>query len=221
MEQLLFFYTSKVGFAGFIPSLTLHLVAFYFICMLSLVSALCVVLVKNPIKSVLFLILTFFLTSGLWLFLEAEFLAILLIIVYVGAVMVLFLFAVMLLHIENSLSDNKFVKNSIFYTIVLISLVVVFLYVITTNNYMLTHIQKYTILSNYLSALSNTKELGISLYLNYLFEFEVIGILLLVGIVSAITLIFRGRQNRKSQDPSEQIEVKYSNRVGFKNGEEK
>lgn len=190
---------------------------FYVVCILSLLSAICVVVVKNPIQSVLFLIVTFFLTAFLWLILKAEFLAVLLIIVYVGAVMVLFLFAVMLLDVKDYLLDRKFINNTIFFIIVSSILLFIFLFTVQKDSSFFTTLCETTVSKDI--SINNTKELGFLLYSNYIFEFEVAGVLLLIGIISAITLIFRGKQSRKNQNVTEQIETQSSDRIDFINKE--
>jgi NADH-quinone oxidoreductase subunit J len=190
---------------------------FYVVCTLSLLSATCVVVVKNPIQSVLSLIVTFFLTAFLWLILKAEFLAVLLIIVYVGAVMVLFLFAVMLLDIKDYLLDRKFINNTIFFIVISSVLLFTFLFVVQKDSSFFTPLCETTVTTDI--SINNTKELGFLLYSNYIFEFEVAGVLLLIGIISAIALIYRGKQSRKNQNVTEQIETKNSDRINFINKE--
>ncbi len=185
---------------------------FYPIGCFSLVASLFVITFKNPIKSVLSLIVTYFLTAVLWLLLKAEFLSMLLIIVYVGAVMVLFLFVVMLLDFELLSIKSKYVKFWLVFVVVMLMLSSLLIYFIFKNLDNFSYLINFNV--NFLVT-SNVKELGNLLYTTYLFEFEIAGFLLFVGIIAAITLLFRGGKSRKIQNPSEQINVKKEQRIFF------
>lgn len=181
---------------------------FYFFASISIFSSILVVLSKNTVQSVLFLILSFVSTACLWLLLEAEFLAIILILVYVGAVIVLFLFVVMMIdqefeikHIGVSKYSPIIIFTSLFMLIVLFKLMNPYTY------------GADIIIPEIKSNLSNVKMLGLLLYHKHLFAFELAGLLLLVGMVAAIAVSFRGKQDRLSQDISAQINVESSNRL--------
>lgn len=185
-------------------------IAFYVFASIAIFSSIMVVLSKNTVKSVLFLILSFVSTACLWLLLEAEFLAIILILVYVGAVIVLFLFVVMMIDQEFEIKKIGISKYSPI--------------IICTSLFMLaillTLMNPYTygadiIMPEIKGSGNNVKILGTLLYNRHLFVFEVAGLLLLVGMVAAIAISFRGKQDRLSQDISEQISVKSSDRLRF------
>ena len=186
---------------------------FYPLGCCALISSLFVVMLKNPIKSVLSLILTFFLTAMLWLLLKAEFLAILLVIIYVGAVLVLFLFAIMLLDFDLLYTKSKYIKFWLLFVFLFFVLFFSILYLISLsvgNNEILTEkaVSKFVFVSD-------VKLLGNLLYSTFLIEFELAGFLLLVGIIVAITLIFTGEKRRKTQSMSEQSGVKKGQRIFF------
>ena len=174
------------------------------------VSALGVVVSKNPVHSALFLVLTFFCTSAIWLMLEAEFLAITLVLVYVGAVMVLFLFVVMMLDINVTEMRKGFVSYlpvgiAFALTMLAIMVWVVGPAVVDTPalNQAVVHGADY----------SNTKELGKILYTDYVLAFEIAAVILLVAIIAAISLTLRRRPKTKYQTPGEQIKVKRDDRL--------
>ncbi len=183
-------------------------IAFYIFASISIFSSILVVLSKNTIKSVLFLILSFVSTAGLWLLLEAEFLAIILILVYVGAVLVLFLFVIMMIDQEFEIKNigiSNFspiiIFTSIFMLIMLLSLMNPYTY------------GADIIIPEIKGSISNVKVLGTLLYNNHLFVFEIAGILLLVGMIAAIAISFRGQQDRLNQDISEQVNVTAKDRL--------
>lgn len=171
----------------------------------AVIAALFVVFARNSVQAVLFLVLTFVATSAIWLILEAEFLAVSLILVYVGAVMVLFLFVVMMLDIEVSISKELHVKH---WPIAMIVALLVFavLYVGVVNDIRLN-------IAPMVSDISNIKELGLRLYTYYLYPFELAGVILLVAIIAAISLTFKGIRKRKSQNPHEQVQVLKEDRL--------
>ena len=184
-------------------------IAFYIFASISIFSSILVVLSKNTIKSVLFLILSFVSTAGLWLLLEAEFLAIILILVYVGAVLVLFLFVIMMIDQEFEIKNigiSNFspiiIFTSIFMLIMLLSLMNPYTY------------GADIIIPEIKGSISNVKVLGTLLYNNHLFVFEIAGILLLVGMIAAIAISFRGQQDRLNQDISEQVNVTAKDQIG-------
>lgn len=176
-------------------------------------SALGVVVSKNPVHSALFLVLTFFSCSAIWLMLEAEFLAITLVLVYVGAVMVLFLFVVMMLDINVAKMRERFVSYLPVGILFAVLMLAVMVWVVgpvgpdvmggAALNNAVKHAADY----------SNTEALGEVLYTDYVLAFEIAAIILLVAIVAAISLTLRRRPTTKYQTPGKQIKVKRDDRL--------
>ena len=184
--------------------------AFYLFSAILLFAAVRVITARNPVHSALFLVLAFFTAAGLWLLLEAEFLAITLVLVYVGAVMVLFLFVVMMLDINLDRLREGFWDYLPLAAIVAVLMMLEMGVVLGGKYFGLTqmptpvaHGPEY----------SNTKELGRLLYTEYVYPFEIAAVILLVAIVAAIALTLRRRKNAKSQDPAQQVRVKRQDRV--------
>ncbi len=182
---------------------------FYIFSALLLLSAGLMITVRNPVFAALFLILSFFSTSAIWLLLEAEFLAIILVVVYVGAVMVLFMFVVMMLDINLSALREGFARYLPIGGMVAISMALSMVLVINAGEFGLASdtVQRHG--ADY----SNTKELGATLYTHYLYPFEIAGAILLVAIIAAITLTMRGPRSSKAQKPGEQVAVKSTDRL--------
>ncbi len=183
---------------------------FYCFSLVAIGSAVMVVVSNNPVRSALFLVLAFFASAGLWMIAHAEFLALVLILVYVGAVMTLFLFVVMMLNLETV----KVKQQVTLYVPILLFIVglLVFLMNVATGN---DHFSSSHFLQNPVTPLnfSNTKALGAVLYTDYAYAFEVAGALLLVAIIAAVSLSHRGPRNCKSQNSREQISVRREDRV--------
>ncbi len=188
----------------------MELYIFYFFATLLVLSALMVITVKNPVMAAFYLVLCFFSTSPIWLLMEAEFLAVVLVLVYVGAVMVLFLFVVMMLDINVTTLRKGFVKNlplAILTSIAMLStLVMVF-------NSKAFSLENYAQPARKALGYNNTAELGKVLYTEYLLQFEVAAVILLVAIIAAITLTLRRRPNTKHQNIDAQVRVKAQDRV--------
>jgi len=186
--------------------MTASLLSFYIFSAVILLSSLMVISSRNPVHSVLFLILAFFNAAGLFVILHAEFLAMILIIVYVGAVAVLFLFVVMMLDFRVSLEKSnilQYMPIGIFVGMVFISELII---VLINTNLELKNIQ---ILTNPLSNfenLSNTEAIGSILYTDYILYFQVSGIILLVAMVGSIVLTLRDREGVKRQSILQQLE---------------
>lgn len=182
---------------------------FYIFSALLLLSAGLMITVRNPVFAALFLILSFFSTSAIWLLLEAEFLAITLVVVYVGAVMVLFMFVVMMLDIKLSALREGFARYLPIGGMVAISMALSMVLVINAGEFGLASdaVQRHG--ADY----SNTKELGVALYTHYLYPFEIAGAILLVAIIAAIALTMRGPRSSKAQKPGEQVLVKSTDRL--------
>jgi len=186
--------------------MTAPLLSFYIFSAVILLSALMVISSRNPVHSVLFLILAFFNAAGLFVILHAEFLAMILIIVYVGAVAVLFLFVVMMLDFKVSLEKSnilQYMPIGIFVGMVFISELII---VLINTKLELKNIQ---ILTNPLSNfenLTNTEAIGSILYTDYILYFQVSGIILLVAMVGSIVLTLRDREGVKRQSVLQQID---------------
>lgn len=183
---------------------------FYIFAAILVIAALRVITARNPVHAALFLVLSFFTAAAIWMLLEAEFLSIMLVLVYVGAVMVLFLFVVMMLDLDLDHLRKDFQKYlpvaSLIGAIIVAEMAIVLIrgFIGTT--------QPVATLSPEMAA-NNTKALGILLYSTYLFSFEVAGVILLVGIVAAVSLTLRRRKDTKTQDIAEQIRTRKEDRV--------
>jgi len=168
-----------------------------------------VITVRNPIYAALFLVLAFFTSAGLWLMLEAEFLAITLVLVYVGAVMVLFLFVVMMLDINLAPLQEGFIKYLPVGALVAL-LIVLEIGLVVGPEFGLDRIPDPT---GHAAGHSNTKELGMLLYTVYVYPFEIASAILLVAIIAAITLSHRKSRQTKYVKPEQQVHVKRADRV--------
>ena len=169
-----------------------------------------VITVRNPVHAVLFLVLAFFNSAALWLLLEAEFLAIALILVYVGAVMVLFLFVVMMLDINIAPLREGFIRY-LPVGLVVALIIVVEMGLIIGSGYFTA--ERYSLGERFPADYSNTKELGSVLYTVYVYPFEIAAAILLVAIVAAISLTMRRRADTKYQNPARQISADRRDRV--------
>ena len=182
-------------------------IVFYFFAAVLVFAAFMVVTIRNPVKAALFLVLAFFSAAGLWLLLEAEFLAIALVLVYVGAVMVLFLFVVMMLDVNLARLREGFGEYLPIGGIVAVLMVMEMAIILTVGfgqgREVVPHPADY----------SNTRELGRLLYTTYAYPFEIAAVILLAAIVAAIALTLRRRPETRYQDPSQQVRVKRSERV--------
>ena len=182
----------------------IQLLAFYLFATLTIVSALMTITAKNPVHSVLWLILAFFNAAGLMVLVGAEFIAMLLVIVYVGAVAVLFMFVVMMLNIDFAELRAGFVKNfplGILLAAVLLAEILVGLGAIGGGGVQLGAAVGSAAIP---ADISNTKAIGLLLYGKYLFLFEAAGILLLVALVGAIVLTHRKRPGVRTQNVAQQ-----------------
>jgi NADH-quinone oxidoreductase subunit J len=181
-------------------------VVFYSFGGVLLIAGLLVVTARNPVHGVLFLVLAFFTAAALWLLLRAEFLAIALVVVYVGAVMVLFLFVVMMLDINLERVREGFWRNL---PLALVVGGVMVWEMITILAFRIWGVEPRQVPANY----SNTRELGRVLYTDYAYAFEIAAVILLVAIIAAIALTLRRRKDRRHQDPSEQVRARRDERV--------
>jgi NADH-quinone oxidoreductase subunit J len=183
-------------------------VLFYVFAAVMVLSALRVITAKNPVHAALFLVLAFFNAAGIWLLLKAEFLAIVLVLVYVGAVMVLFLFVVMMLDINIDKMREGFwgylpVASAVGAVIVLEMAAVLY------------RAYNQTDLSLEAAALNigGTKELGLLIYTKYIYGFEIAAVILLVAIIAAVALTLRKRKDTKAIDPGLAVRVKRNDRL--------
>ena len=185
--------------------MSIELIIFFVFSSLLIISAIGVVTVNNPVKSAIYLVFAFFTSAVLWLLLNAEFLAIILILVYVGAVMVLFLFVVMMLDINISELKEGFVNYLPIGSLVFLITTVL---LITFFQTQFVDVDKNIINEIKIIGDDNTKNLGYLLYTEYILAVEISAIILLLGIVSAITLTHQKNPANKYQIPSEQVNIK-------------
>jgi len=182
----------------------IHKLIFYGFSFLTLLSALSVILSRNPVRAVLSLVLTFFGAAGLWLLLQAEFLGIVLILVYVGAVMVLFLFVVMMLDIEVASLKEGFTPFAGIAVLCAVLALYFMVHFVGPANFGLAD---YAAPPAVPASASDTANLAPLLYTDYVLPFELAGVLLLIAIVAAISLTFRGSEGRLKQSPDSQTRV--------------
>jgi len=190
--------------------MTFEKFVFWVLAAILVFAAFRVITVRNPVHAALHLVLAFFTSAGLWLLLEAEFLAITLVLVYVGAVMVLFLFVVMMLDINVAPLKEGFIRYLPVGATVAGLIVVEMILVVGARNFGLDEVAKPEARG---ADYSNTRELGRVLYTEYVYAFEIAAVILLVAIVAAIALTMRRRAGTKHQDPAKQVLVKRSDRL--------
>ncbi|MFO1424093.1 MAG: NADH-quinone oxidoreductase subunit J [Candidatus Competibacteraceae bacterium] len=182
---------------------------FYVFALILIFAAVRVITVRNSVHAALFLVLAFFTSAALWLLIEAEFLAITLVLVYVGAVMVLFLFVVMMLDLNVDPVREGFIQYlPVGATVAL--LIVIEMGLVVGSGYF--GVDRYSLVSH-AADYSNTKELGSVLYTFYVYPLEIASAILLVAIIAAISLTMRRRAGVKSQDPGQQVQVSRDDRV--------
>lgn len=183
---------------------------FGFFATLLLFSALMVITLRNPVQSALALVMAFIASSGLWMLLNAEFLSLILILVYVGAVMTLFLFVVMTLNLDKDIQREGFVRYLPYGIVVLTFIAGLVIYALKQQHFFSVSPD----LLNHPVSYSNIKVLGEILYTDYAYPFELAGVLLLIAIVAAISLDLRAPKGKKQQisqqiatDPKRQIRL--------------
>ena len=185
-------------------------IVFYSFAAILVYAATRVITVRNPVHAALHLVLAFFTCAALWLLLEAEFLAITLVLVYVGAVMVLFLFVVMMLDINTSPIREGFIKY-LPVGLMVAGLMLFEMYLVVRSKYFdAEHMPTPTARG---ADYSNTRELGSTLYTDYVYPFEIASVILVVAIIAAIVLTMRKRVGTKTQNPAEQVKVRSVDRV--------
>jgi len=186
-------------------------IIFYAFSLMMVAAAVAVITVRNPVYAALFLVLAFFSASAIWMLLEAEFLAIILILVYVGAVMVLFLFVVMMLDINLVPLKEGFTRY--LPAGIAVALVMAFELMVVVWSKGRFNETVFPVPPPHPEGYSNTKAVGELLFNNYLLAFEVAGVILLVAIIAAIALTLRKRTGSKRQNPSMQVRVQRDERV--------
>ncbi len=182
---------------------------FYAFAAVLLFAALRVITARNPVHSAMFLVLAFFTASAIWLLLRAEFLALTLVLVYVGAVMVLFLFVVMMLDINLDRLREGFWQYLPLGLAVGALMAAEMVAVFVGPYFKISGAGPREVAANY----SNTRELGRLLYTDYAYAFEIAAVLLLVAIIAAIAITLRGRKDVKHQNPAAQVRQRRADSV--------
>ncbi len=186
-------------------------VLFYAFSFVLVGAALGVITSRNPVYSALFLVLTFFTAASIWILLEVEFLAIVLVVVYVGAVMVLFLFVIMMLDINLVPLTEGFISYLPAGILVAAVILLELLTVLWARGRF--GADQFPAPDRHPAGYSNTREIGEWMYTQFLLPFELAGIILLVAMIAAIALTLRKRSDVRTQSPSRQVRVKRDERV--------
>ena len=184
--------------------MTFQLILFYLFAAIILYGALQTVLAKNPVHATLHLVLTFCVSAMMWLLMQAEFLGITLVVVYVGAVMVLFLFVVMMLNIDIEEMRKGFWRHAPAAMVVGVLMAVALIAVLVAPD---TALNQFGLMKDIPADYSNVRDLGIQLYTTYVWQFELAAVLLVLGMVAAIALVQRKTNKPKRQDPADQVKV--------------
>lgn len=187
--------------------MTFELFVFYLFSAVTLFSAVGVVTMRNPVYAALFLILAFFSSAATWILLEAEFLGVVLVLVYVGAVMVLFLFVIMMLDIQIDTLKEGFIRYLPVGLLVAVAVAAEMILVMKSKAFDRPIPEAAPLSAN------NTEALGEILYTEYVLPFEIAAVILVVAIIAAITLTLRRRKGVKKQNPAEQVKTKRSDRL--------
>lgn len=183
---------------------------FFLFAGIMIAAATMVIFARNPVHNALFLVLAFVSASGLWILLDAEFLALILVIVYVGAVMTLFLFVIMMVKLDFAslqVGMRRYLPLGLIVLTMIIGLMLLAL------NYDRLGLQSFTIPTHAAVDYSNIRAIGHVLYTDYVFAFEIAAVLLLLAIVAAISLVLRGPQQRRDQQAPEQIFINPKDRI--------
>ena len=190
--------------------MNIELTTFFVFSTLLIFTCFKVITSSNPVLSAINLVFSFFLSAVLWLLLGAEFLSIILILVYVGAVMVLFLFVVMMLDINVAKKTAAYIKYLPLGIAVFIAfnILIIYFFINTFENIDYYAVKNIEIISD-----SNTENLGYLLFTKYIIEFEIAGLILLLGIISAIVLTYRKNPKNKYQNPTKQISASKKDRL--------
>ena len=190
--------------------MTLQLILFYVFAAVILAGALSTVTAKNPVHAALFLVLTFCASAMMWLLMQAEFLGIVLIVVYVGAVMVLFLFVVMMLNIDIEEMRVGFWRHAPVAAIVGIVTAALIILILMSPK---TDLAAFGPMKNVSADYSNVHDLGMQIYTTYLLPFELAAVLLVLGMVAAIALVHRKSTNVRYINPADQVKVQAKDRM--------
>ena len=190
--------------------MNIELITFFIFSTLLIFTCFKVITSTNPVLSAINLVFSFFLSAVLWLLLGAEFLSIILILVYVGAVMVLFLFVVMMLDINVAKKTAAYIKYLPLGILIFIAFnaLIIYFFINTFENIYYNAIKNIEIISD-----SNTENLGYLLFTKYIIEFEIAGLILLLGIISAIVLTYKKNPKNKFQNPTSQISANKKDRL--------
>ena len=190
--------------------MNIELITFFIFSTLLIFTCFKVITSTNPVLSAINLVFSFFLSAVLWLLLGAEFLSIILILVYVGAVMVLFLFVVMMLDINVAKKTAAYIKYLPLGILIFIAFnaLIIYFFINTFENIDYNAIKNIEIISD-----SNTENLGYLLFTKYIIEFEIAGLILLLGIISAIVLTYKKNPKNKFQNPASQISANKKDRL--------
>ncbi len=186
------------------------LLVFWVFSLVLIGAAIGVITTRNPVQAALFLVLAFFNSAIIWMLMEAEFLSITLVLVYVGAVMVLFLFVVMMLDINSLPQREGFTRYLPLGGLIVTAIVVQMIFLIRVRWF---SAENYPSPTPRGADYSNTAELGLAIYTDYILQFEIAAVILLVAIIAAIALTMRRRPDTKYQSPSEQVQVKKEDRL--------
>ena len=184
--------------------MTFQLILFYLFAAVILYGALQTVTAKNPVHAALHLVLTFCASAMMWLLMQAEFLGITLVVVYVGAVMVMFLFVVMMLNIDIEAMRQGFWRHAPAALVVGVLMAALLIMIFVAPN---TNLAAFGAMKDIPADYSNVRDLGKQIYTAYLLPFELAAVLLVLGMVAAIALVHRKTNNPKRQDPAEQVKV--------------
>ena len=184
--------------------MTFSLILFYILAALILFGAVKTVTSKNPVHAALYLVLTFCMSAMMWMLMQAEFLGITLVVVYVGAVMVLFLFVVMMLNIDVEKMRAGFWRNApVAFTVGVLMAVALILILVAPD----TNLAAFGAMKDIPADYSNVRDLGRQLYTVYPLPVELAGVLLVLGMVAAIALVHRKTVNPKFINPGDQVKV--------------
>ncbi len=190
--------------------MTFHAILFYSFATFLMGAAIGVIVSRNPVHAVMFLVLAFFQSAMLWILIEAEFLAIVLVLVYVGAVMVLFLFVVMMLDINVETVRKGLTR----YVPLGIGVALIMAFELVQLIWMRSRVDVSSgLFTPYPEGYNNTKALGSVLYTEHVYAFEIAAVILLLAIVAAITLTMRKRPGIKVQNIAEQVAVRSKDRI--------
>lgn len=184
--------------------MTFSLIMFYVLAAVILFGAVKTVTAKNPVHASLYLVLTFCMSAMMWMLMQAEFLGITLVVVYVGAVMVLFLFVVMMLNIDIEEMRAGFWRNApVAFTVGVLMAVVLIMILVAPD----TNLAAFGPMKDIPADYSNVRDLGSQIYTTYLLPFELAAVLLVLGMVAAIALVHRKTGNPKYINPADQVKV--------------